>query len=153
MMTSIKPHHFLDIIKLYGKGIEKFVPDKKFNHNFYLVANDIIANHQTEITITSGEDDICTPCIYLGEDNKCTDRIYHIEGINSKNEWNEIIDHRIMAHIKINEGSTYSSEEFCRILFLQKELIFNVWNEESKSDKDARYKAFCKGAEKYLGIY
>lgn len=25
----IKPHHFIHIIKLYGSGIERFVPDEK----------------------------------------------------------------------------------------------------------------------------
>lgn len=28
-MIIIKPHHFMDIIKLYGSGIEVFVPDEK----------------------------------------------------------------------------------------------------------------------------
>ena len=36
----IKPHHFIDIIKLYGAGIERFVPDEPMGHDFYKVAND-----------------------------------------------------------------------------------------------------------------
>lgn len=28
----IKPHHFMDIIKLYGTGIHTFVPDEKMGH-------------------------------------------------------------------------------------------------------------------------
>jgi hypothetical protein len=151
-MIKIKPHHFLDIIKLYGKGIEKFVSDTRYHHNFYGVANEIINNHQIELSITSGSDDICIPCIYLGKDKKCTDRIFHIAGIDSKNEWNKILDHRIMRQTKIIEGESYSAHELCKILFLRKEIIFNVWDEESKSEKDFRYEAFCKGAEKYLMI-
>ena len=34
----IKPHHFIDIIKLYGSGIDRFVPDEKMGHDFYKVA-------------------------------------------------------------------------------------------------------------------
>lgn len=151
-MIKIKPHHFVDIIKLYGKGIEKFVPDATYNHNFYGVANEIINNHQIELSITSGSDDICTPCIYLGKDKKCTDRIFHIAGIDSKNEWNEVIDRRIMQYAKISEGERFTAQKLCEMLFLRKEIIFNVWDEESKSEKDSRYEAFCKGAEKYLGI-
>jgi hypothetical protein len=151
-MITIKPHHFLDIIKLYGKGIEKFVPDKKFNHDFYLAANEIIANHEIEVKITLGEDDICTPCIYLGKDKKCTDFISHIEGIKLKNQWNEIIDRRIIKLTKINKDSTFSAREFCEILFSGREHIYDVWNEESKVDKDSRYEAFSNGAKKYLGI-
>ena len=40
----IKPHHFIDIIKLYGSGIEKFVPDERMGHDFYKIANEIIDN-------------------------------------------------------------------------------------------------------------
>ena len=39
MDIVIKPHHLLDIFKLYGKGIENFVPDKNYNHNFYFIGN------------------------------------------------------------------------------------------------------------------
>lgn len=33
----IKPHHFIDIIKLYGSGIDRFVPDEKMGHDFYFI--------------------------------------------------------------------------------------------------------------------
>lgn len=39
----IKPHHLLDILKLYGKGIEKFVPDINHEHDFYKIANMIVS--------------------------------------------------------------------------------------------------------------
>ena len=42
---TIKPHHFLDIIKLYGNGLEKFVPDKNYGHDFYKVGNIILAKY------------------------------------------------------------------------------------------------------------
>ena len=29
----IKPHHFIDIIKLYGAGIERFIPDEPMGHD------------------------------------------------------------------------------------------------------------------------
>ena len=38
----IKPHHFMDIFKLYCTGIEEFVPDQKMGHDFYAIANAII---------------------------------------------------------------------------------------------------------------
>lgn len=31
---KIKPHHFMDIIKLYGSDIEVFVPDEKWGTTF-----------------------------------------------------------------------------------------------------------------------
>ncbi len=55
----IKPHHFMDIIKLYGGGIQVFVPDTDYGHDFYRAANEIIGNHRIQIKVTSGADDIC----------------------------------------------------------------------------------------------
>lgn len=48
-MIKIKPHHFIDIIKLYGKGVNKFIPDMNYKHDFYSVANEIISNHNAII--------------------------------------------------------------------------------------------------------
>ena len=58
----IKPHHFIDIIKLYGSGIDRFVPDEKMGHDFYKVANEIIDNPSVGLKLTIGGDDICKPC-------------------------------------------------------------------------------------------
>ncbi len=151
-MITIKPHHFLDVIKLYGKGIEKFVPDKRYHHNFYSVANELINKHETKIQLTSGKDDICGPCIYINEDGICTDSIDHIPGVNSKDEWNKTLDHRIMSYTKVVEKDQLTALEYCKILYLEKEHIFDVWKEESDSSKQIRYDTFCIGAKKYLGM-
>lgn len=58
----IKPHHFIDIIKLYGSGIDRFVPDEKMGHDFYKVANEIIDNPSVDLKLTIDGDDICKPC-------------------------------------------------------------------------------------------
>ena len=71
----IKPHHFMDIIKLYGGGIQVFVPDTDYGHDFYRAANEIIGNHRIQIKVTSGADDICGPCRFLGSDKTCTESV------------------------------------------------------------------------------
>jgi len=152
-MIIIKPHHFLDVIKLYGKGIERFVPDEEYNHNFYSVANEIISNHQVPIQIALGEDDICSPCKYLDENGICIDKIDHIIGICSKDEFNKILDNRIIALTKVSEKSQCSAEEFCRKLYSIKENIFDIWKEETETAQKNRYDAFCAGAEKYLALF
>lgn len=151
-MIRIKPHHFLDIIKLYGKGIEVFVPDENYNHNFYSVANEIINNHQIYIQLTIDGDDICSPCKYIDDDGICTDKIKHINGIGSKDEWNKILDKRIIEYTQVSEKSICSAHEYCEKLYSIKEHIFDIWREETDSAKNGRYDAFCAGAEKYLGI-
>lgn len=76
----IKPHHFIDIFKLYGSGIEEFVPDIKMGHNFYLIANKIMQNPYLDCRLTIGGDDICQPCHYY-QNHQCQDIISHIPGI------------------------------------------------------------------------
>lgn len=51
-MIVIKPHHLIDIMKLYGAGVEHFVPDESYQHDFYKVANCIIENLDTELQFT-----------------------------------------------------------------------------------------------------
>lgn len=149
-MFTIKPHHFIDIIKLFGRGIELFVPDEKYRHDFYAVANEIIKYNGTELKITIDRDDICSPCKYLGDDGLCTDNINHIDNITSKDEWNKILDRRIIKFAHISEDSKFTAAEFCKILYSMKEMIFEIWKEEDDSAKKTRYEDFCTGAVKFL---
>ena len=59
---TIKPHHFMDISKLYGGGIEVFVPDERMGHDFYQVANRVLAEPGLALRLTVEGDDICQPC-------------------------------------------------------------------------------------------
>ncbi|MFN8254917.1 MAG: DUF1284 domain-containing protein [Bacteroidales bacterium] len=151
-MIKIKPHHFFDIIKLYGKGIDIFYPDKQFNHDFYKIANTIVGNPKTEILLTIAADDICQPCNYLGKEKKCIDKINHIEGIDLKEKWNEIIDKRIIEKTGIGEGSKLSARDYCEILMRNLELVNYVWQEENVEQKKFRYNTFIIGARKYLSF-
>ncbi|MBL4932028.1 hypothetical protein [Clostridium paridis] len=151
-MIKIKPHHFLDIIKLYGKGIDKFVPDEIYKHSFYSVANEIIKNHQAIVQITVNEDDICRTCKCINEKGLCTDKINHIEVINSKDEWNKILDKRIIEYAGLQEESEYLAHDFCTILYLIRENIKDIWREETEDLRNQRYENFCIGAKKYLEI-
>ena len=142
----------MDIIKLYGRGIENFVPNHEYNHNVYGVANEIINNHEVEIKTTLVQDDICKPCKYIGKDGACVDCIGHIKGITSKNEWNRIIDNRIVEYANVLKDDIYSAHQYCEILYSIREYIFDIWKEESNAMKEERYNSFCNGAKKYLGL-
>ena len=47
----IKPHHFMDILKLYGSGINIFVSDEKMGHDFYKVANRILKDRNVQLRL------------------------------------------------------------------------------------------------------
>ena len=95
MEVVIKPHHFMDIIKLYGSGINEFVPDLKMQHDFYRVANMIIHNPATILKLTTGGDDICRPCLKYR--TVCVDTIDHRI---SKDEYNRYLDQKIIELYK-----------------------------------------------------
>lgn len=150
-MIKIKPHHFMDIIKLYGRGTEVFIPDQRYKHNFYLVANEIINNRRATVQLTVHKDDICEPCIYSGSGGICSDGINHIEHITSKDEWNKILDKRIMELVQLFEGSEITASEFCERLYQIREAIPEIWREEDAPARKSRQDDFCAGARKYLG--
>ena len=77
----------MDIIKLYGAGIEKFVPDEKMGYDFYKVANKIVSNPMTVLRITIEGDDICTPCKYYKD--RCMDELFHIPEFSEKDVYNK----------------------------------------------------------------
>ena len=142
----IKPHHFMDIIKLYGGGIQVFVPDTDYGHDFYRAANEMIGNHRIQIKVTSGADDIC--------DKTCTDCISHIKGIRSKNSYNKMLDCRIMDILGLGEDAVYTAEELCRIMGACPGLVADVWKEEAESCRETarkRQQLFEAGGEEIFG--
>lgn len=143
----IKPHHFMDIIKLYGSGIEKFLPDEKMGHDFYKVANEIISNPTVILKLTIYGDDICKPCKKY--QNQCVDDLTHITGYTSKDTYNITLDKRIIDLYHLN-NENYTAIQFCDILFKNKENIFKVWIEEDDSVTKKRYELFVNGAKKFL---
>lgn len=147
MEIIIKPHHFMDIIKLYGSGIEHFVPDEKMHHDFYKVANNIINDPSVSLKLTIYGDDICKPCIKYKDE--CTDLLDHILGYTTKNNYNQTLDKRIIELYNLR-NTQYTALELCTIIFENKDYIYDVWKEEDNSITDKRYKLFSLGAMKFL---
>lgn len=153
----IKPHHFMDIIKLYGAGVEVFVPAPDYGHDFYRIANEMIGNHNVSVTLTTGADDICGPCIHLGGDGAgngtCQDSISHIKGITSKDQYNKLLDTRIMEELGLCTDALYTAAELCRIMGAKPGLVQAVWREEAEEHEEAAWKRAClfaAGVKKYL---
>lgn len=144
---TIKPHHFTDILKLYGGGIEVFVPDERMGHDFYRVANRILAEPALALRLTVEGDDICQPCRWY--QGRCRDTISHIPGIESKDAYNCLLDSRILELFGLEE-KIYPALGLCQALYQGHEKIFAVWKEESASVTQKRHDLFVRGAEKYI---
>ncbi|MEG0367639.1 MAG: hypothetical protein RR585_12435 [Coprobacillus sp.] len=147
-MIMIKPHHFMDIIKLYGAGIEVFVPDEKMGHDFYRVANEIINHSDIELMLTLDADDICQPCVQC-QNGICDDGLPLQLGVPKKDDYNKMLDQRIVDLSQLNFHTTYIAKELCQQL-LDKDIIKHVWLEEDDELTQKRYDLFCEGAHKFL---
>lgn len=148
-MIIIKPHHFMDIIKLYGSGIEVFVPDEKMQHDFYKIANEIIKNPQVKLSLTIDADDICQPCVQC-INGICDDGLPKTLGNIKKDDYNKRLDQRLIDYLHLNLEEQYTALSLCRIMYEKKDIIFKVWLEEDDQITQRRFELFQLGAKKYL---
>jgi len=151
MEILMKPHHFLDIIKLYGAGLEKFIPDIERGHDFWKIGNMVLENPDLIFRLTAGNDSICVPCKF-NEKEKCIDVVEIDLGEMPKDEFNKAIDGNIFRKLGIEEGAVFSAREFCRLAKekLGKEDIFEIWNQKSEAETEKRCEMLFAGFEKYL---
>lgn len=145
--VTIKPHHFMDIIKLHGGGFEHFVPDPAMGHDFCRIGNLILSNPEQGLYLTIEGDDICRPCrFYQGH---CIDLIHDLPGITLKDDYNRMLDSRILELYKLTDDS-YTARSLCKTLYHQADLIFEVWQEEPANAAEKRFRLFTEGAKRYL---
>lgn len=148
-MITIKPHHLIDIIKLYGAGIEHFVPDEAFQHDFYKVANTILENIDTPLQFTIDGDDICRPCNRF-ENSRCSDPLNSIKGFTAKNTYNQEIDSRLLNLLHLDVNSNYTVRQFIEYLSNHTDIIFQVWLEEDNELSERRNQLLQAGLKKML---
>lgn len=150
MIITIKPHHYVDIIKLYGSGLTRFVPDEEYHHDFYRIGNEIVSDPNIQLQFTLKCDDICSTCKCKNEQGLCEDSVFHLPGYTSKECYNKMLDERLIQLLCLKMDRTYTSKEYCELLYAHKEVIFDVWTVEERSITKHRYELFCKGCERYL---
>lgn len=148
-MITIKPHHFMDIIKLYGSGIDIFVPDERMGHDFYKIANAIITHQEVFISLTIDADDICEPCRKCVQ-GVCCDNLPKELGNIKKDDYNKMLDQRILKYYNLNPKKQYTAFELCQMMSKSSQNIFDVWKEEQDDLTKKRYDLFCLGSQRYL---
>lgn len=55
--------------------------------------------------------------------------------------------------IALDARIVYTAEEFCQLLYENRELIYDIWKEDDKEKTKERFRLFSAGAEKYLGTF
>lgn len=147
-----KPHHILDIIKLYGAGLEHFVPDPAYGHDFYRIGNDVLAHPETTLKFVVEGDDICTPCKYY-KDGKCIDSVdTNPAHLRSKDLWNKTIDKRLMELFDIKENDTMTVVSYAKHARerLNADVIGQVWHERPAEETRRRTELLLAGLDKYI---
>lgn len=149
-MIKIKPHHFVDMIKLYGTGLEFFIPDESYGHNFYGVGNEILKNPNIKMQFTMDCDDVCMTCKFRNN-NICADTVTNLGEYISKDSYNKMIDGLLVSYLDLDITKTYTAKEYCELLYNRKEVIFDIWTLEPPENTKKRYNLFCEGCRRYLG--
>lgn len=149
----IKPHHLLDILKLYGKGIEKFVPDINYEHDFYKIANMIVSKEVQFIKFTRNCDDICRPCKYC-KTEKCSDVVAFLDGY-SKDDYNKEIDDKLIEVLGLNSDKAYSFKDILGLFSreLNYHLFKKVWKHEQEEAIQFRNAFTIMGTYKVLASF
>ncbi len=152
-MIVLRPHHFLDVIKLYGAGIETFTPDSNYGHDFYRVANLMLMAPDTSVQLVIASDTVCGPCKY-NQCGICSDSIDHIPGYSSKEDWNNVIDERLFAELGLHPGMISTVYRLCLQMKMAPQLVPVVWSEDpDKARCQERTLNLKKGLEKYLAKF
>jgi len=164
----LKPHHFLDIIKLYGAGTDFFVPEeeyvrqirgvrgkrREYHHDFNIAGNIVLENPLAVITLTVGVDDVCSPCKFL-VDGKCTDKLSSQFTYPSKEEWNQIVDKRMLDVWDLKEGDEITAIALCQLSRdkFTPEVVLDAWRENTKEEALERAEYLIDGLKKYVKRY
>jgi len=141
-IIRIKPHHFLDIIKVFGAG-GIFKPHP-YGHAVHMVAEKVLKDSNIVLELVLGADDICQPCIH-NKDGICVDITTTPGVMISKESWNRTIDRRLFERLNLEEGTRISASEFCLVTQEHLGNIYDVWREAPPDQTADREKNLMRG--------
>ncbi len=150
MTIIIKPHHLLDVFKLYNRGVYPLTPDLNYEHDFYLIGNLILDGKVDMVSLTIHSDDICKPCKH-NKTGICMDSL-EIDSFDKKEEYNRFIDKNLLQQFQLEEDLSYDLDKLLNLMTrkLSLELISEVWCYNSKEDNELRFVNTLNGIEKYI---
>lgn len=113
-MIAIKPHHFVDIVTVYGEGRKEFMPHP-YGHAVHIVACEILSGRDVVLRIELGADDICAPCRHNigGLCDDTIDTTFRPLAPQSKREWNLLIDRRWCERLGLKQDDCLTARELC----------------------------------------
>jgi hypothetical protein len=106
---KLRPHHLLDIVTQHGAGGE-FGPHP-YGHAVHTCAEIVLNDPGTEVEFVVGADFICEPCTHL-VDGLCDDVLSQLDPPIPKQEYNDDLDRRVLAHLGMRARDVMTVREF-----------------------------------------
>ena len=111
---KLRPHHLIDIITKSVHGLE-FEPHP-YGHALHTVAVQVLTHLDQEVEFVLAADAICQPCRHLRPDGRCEDVLHQLEEPVSKQAYNDALDKRLFAYLKIEPGTRMTVGAFLELL-------------------------------------
>lgn len=143
---NIRIHHFFDIIRDFGSG--KTIRPHQSLHAYHKVAEQIRANPNVELKIVIESDAVCTGCVHLDSSN-CDDTISHRLDFDSKEEFNNHLDKRIVDVCGIQLSEKYSPNLIMKIAHKYIENIEFIYKGNDKEHTLLRKENVIRGLKYY----
>jgi hypothetical protein len=112
MSLSLRPHHLLDILCDYGHGLT-YQPHP-YGHALHTVAAEVLSNLDLEISFVIAADAICRPCRHLLPNGQCDDVLGQLPDSPTKQAYNDALDWRLWAYLKLDQQSKMTFRTFCQ---------------------------------------
>jgi hypothetical protein len=145
---QLRPHHILDIISAYGKGIE-YQPHP-YGHSLHIVAPRLLSDLDLKIELVLGADAICVGCKHLLRNGKCKDVLGQLTPSPSKQAYNDVLDSRLFDDLSIAPGSMITSREYLEAVSKKVPGIEKICT-HPKEDQHERLNGLVTGLSK-LGL-
>ncbi len=150
-MIRIKPHHFIDIITCLGDPPVHFEPHP-YGHDVHGVAQRILADQDVLLCMELGADDICLPCVH-NQSGRCDDVIdisFRPAAPAAKETYNQLIDRRWCARLKIGPGDQLTARQFVQRLAELQGGIEEIYCETPTARTRERWAKLRRGVAVFL---
>ncbi len=151
-VIRIKPHHFIDVVRDFGRGRTAFEPHP-YGHAVHAVAERLWRERDVMLEMELGADAICEPCVH-NVGGLCDDTIdtsFRPAAPASKREYNLLIDRRWCARLGLAQGERLTARAFCERLAERMRDIADIYRENPPERVAERATALRAGIDLFLG--
>ncbi len=107
---KLRPHHLLDIVRVYEPGRE--IEPAESGNAVHEITRIVDTALETKVAFVMDPDDICRPCSHLQPDGVCERVLTKLDPPQPMQQYNDRLDGELFRHLDMREGETMSIREF-----------------------------------------